>query len=301
MLSFNQDDKRSQNCSICLQSVIRPDTLFLAKSNFAQKEGVSMNKKSLTIFSILMATIFSLGIFSIYAITAQHVNAQQTYITPEKAQQIALNATGGGIVTKLKQDNHRGYDKYVVTVHNGQTKHDIEINATDGTIIKHNQKLEKEPYNKAVYTGEKINAEQAKATALNIAGNGEVVKCKFTNGKKGPKYDITIVNGDNKYEVDVNAYTNTVIKYEQKMVTELKIYPTEQMIPLTQAKDIARQQAGSGTIIKCTLDYKKEYRTPVYDIDVVKNGVKYKYHINSLDGSIMKYDIDYTYSANEKR
>lgn len=257
------------------------------------------------IFSIILATLFSLGIFSIYTVHAPIASAQEGaqtgYITPQKAQEIAINAAGGGVITKCKQDNKFGLAKYKVTVHNGEMKHDIEINAANGSIIRHNQKMERRPYNNQAQSGAKITSEQAKTTALNMVGSGEIVKSKFTNGKKGAKYDITIISGETKHEIDVNAYNNTVVKYEQKTITQLDIYPTSDMISPERAKAIARSEAGSGIIIKCKLDYKKEYGSPVYDVDVVKDGIKYKYHLNSINGSILKYDIDYNYNVSEMR
>ena len=257
-----------------------------------------MTKRNTVILSIILATVFSLGIFMASAVIPQLVSAQESnLIGLQKAQEIALNAAGGGVVTESKLDNKFGMLRYEIEIRNGNMEHEIDINATTGAIIKHEQKM-KGPH----YTANaSITAEQAKTTALGRTGGGEVVKCKLDYEKRGVEYDITIVKGDNKYEIDVDANTGAVIKYEQRMITRSKIAATANMITHDRAKEIALSQVGgSGTILKSKLDYEKKYGTAVYEVEVVKNGIKYEYDINAVNGTIIEYEVDYNYNVSKR-
>lgn len=235
-----------------------------------------------------------MGLFTASAVLPQLVSAQETeLIGLEKAQEIALSAAGGGVITKSKLDSKYGMLKYEMEIRTGDMKHKIDIDAANGAVIKHEQKMLQKRFN---HTGAAVPAAQAQAAALDRTGGGEVVKCKLDYGKRGVEYDITIVRGNNKYEVDVDANTGRITKYEQKMITRARIAQDANMLTPDRAKEIAFMQTGGGVIIKCELDYKKKYATAVYDVEVVKDNVKYEYEINAVNGIIIEYEIDYNYN-----
>lgn len=58
-----------------------------------------------------------------------------------------------------------------------------------------------------------------------------------------------------------------------------------------QAKQIALNKCGGGTVISCHLDWENGVR--VYEIKVRKSGVKYEVDVAVSDGRIVKFEIDY--------
>ena len=255
-----------------------------------------MKKQYFRIFAVVLAMVFSFGMFS-----ADTFANAKVAVSAEQAEKIALTASGGGFVKELKLESKSGFTKYEIDIHNGNMRHEIDIDANSGNIIKHEQKMKKERYNAVSQSGSVITAAQAQATAMNIAGSGEVVKNKFSGGPKNAHYSILIISGDSKYKVDVDAYTNKVMRYEHKAITELKVQPSANMITPDRAKAIALQQTGGGTVIECELKHEKKFGAYVYDVDVVKDGIKYEYKINSLNSNIIEYEVHYKYNVSEKR
>lgn len=257
-----------------------------------------MKKQYFRIFAIVLAMVFSFGIFSADTFAS---SSFKVTVSAEQAEKAAIKAAGGGTVTKLKLENKSGFTKYEVDVHNGSMKHEIDVDANNGNIIKHEQKMKKERHSATDQNKSVITVEQAKNTAMNIAGSGEVVKNKFSSGSKVAKYNFLIINGDSKHIVEVNVYTNTLIKYEHKAITELQIQPSANMITPERAKAITVKEAGGGTVIECKLKHEKKFGIYIYDVEVVKDNVKYECKINSLNGNIIEYEIDYRYNVGRNR
>ena len=251
-----------------------------------------MINKKIILLSVLAIVIFSLGIFTTNML--QPANAQEAAISLERAQEIALNASGGGVVTEAKMDNKFGMLKYKIEVINGNIKHEFDINAATGTIIKHEQEMKRKQRNSIV----SISAEQAKITALDRTGGGIMVKCKLDYKKTGLEYDITIVKGDYKYELDIDARTGSITQSEREIITRSKIASTANMITHAQAKEIAINQTGGGNILKSELDYEDKRRVAIYEVEIVRDNVKYEYDINAISGVIITYETDYYYNVN---
>lgn len=147
---------------------------------------------------------------------------------------------------------------------------------------------------KGIQRGNVISKEQAKTTAVQKAGQGTIVKCKLDRDDGRIEYEVVIVNGDIKHEIDIDAYTNTVLKHEREQITKMRSTLTPDMISPDKAKQIALART-NGTITECTLEYEDDYRTVVYEIDVVSGTTKYEYDIDAKTGRILKQktDIDY--------
>ncbi|MBC1226901.1 hypothetical protein HB809_06775 [Listeria booriae] len=140
-------------------------------------------------------------------------------ITAKRAQEIALAEAGGGKVVKYSLDYENGKKFYDVKVVKGNMEYDIDISATDAKVYSFEEKAIK---NTATNTGLKvtpeITIEKAKQIAIAKAGGGTVTKATvdYENGKK--IYDIQVVNGNAKYEMDVNATDSKISSYEKETV-----------------------------------------------------------------------------------
>ena len=60
-------------------------------------------------------------------------------ISNEEAQNIALNKTGGGYLVKCELDHDDNMMVYEIEVKNGNYEYDIDVNASNGEILKYEQ------------------------------------------------------------------------------------------------------------------------------------------------------------------
>lgn len=164
-------------------------------------------------------------------------------LTLEEAQEIAVAEVGGKKILKAKQDYDDGITYYDFTVITDNEKYEIEVDANDGTILK---KEKDDDYisntnegtvtpidnsntttntnsttnnnnttNSTNSTNNIISNEEAQNIALNKTGGGYLVKCELDNDDNMMVYEIEIKNGSYEYEVDINANTGEILKYEQ--------------------------------------------------------------------------------------
>lgn len=206
-------------------------------------------------------------------------------ITTERAREIALEKTGGGFVTECELDYEDGRKVYDIEIIDGYTKYKMEIDATDSQIYDYSQKTY-EAYGKK--GTDEITAKKAKEVALERAGGGAVVKCKlnFENGRK--VYEIDIVDGGVRYEMDVSVADGEILKYQQKTVAEHDASVSGKAdITAEKAREIALEKTGGGTIVECELDY--EHGRKVYEFKVVNGGMKYEFDVCVTDSKIYDY------------
>lgn len=220
-----------------------------------------------------------------------------TEISADKAKEIALAKTGGGTVTECKLDFENGRKVYEIDIINGNTKYELDVCVTDSQIYGFEQRTV--PANTAPASGStsEISAERAKEIALAKTGGGTVVECKldYEHGRK--VYEIEIVNGNTKYELDVCVTDSQIYDYEQKTISNPgNTKPVDNItgggsgITAESAKQIALSKVGGGTVTECKLDY--EHGRQLYEIDIRYNGWEYEIDIDATTGDIVKYEID---------
>lgn len=158
-------------------------------------------------------------------------NNKVNALTLEEAQEIAVAEVEGKKVLKAKQDYDDGVTYYDFTVVTDNEKYEIEVDANDGTILK---KEKDDDYvsntnegtvtpiddsntttNTNNNTNNIISNEEAQNIALNKTGGGYLVKCELDNDDDMMVYEIEIKNGSHEYEIDINANTGEILKYEQ--------------------------------------------------------------------------------------
>nr|WP_246438628.1 PepSY domain-containing protein [Listeria portnoyi] len=175
-------------------------------------------------------------------------------ITIEKAKQIALAKSGGGTVTSAKVDYENGKKVFDIKITNGNVKHEMDVNATDSKIYSYEKETIRTvtnnnnatTNNKAQTTTPKtttppktsattpkateISAARAQQIALGKTGGGRVTKSyvDYENGRK--VYDITIVNGNYEYDLEIGA-TNSVVYSFDKEVIQGATTPTAPVKP----------------------------------------------------------------------
>lgn len=206
-------------------------------------------------------------------------------ISMERAREIALEKTGGGSVTECELDYENGRKVYDIEIIDGYTKYKMEIGVTDSRVYDYSQKTYEAYGEKGA---DEITAEKAKAAALERAGGGTVVKCKldFENGRK--VYEIDIVDGGTRYEMDVSAEDGKILKYQQKTVAEYDASVSGKAdITAEKAREIALEKTGGGTVVECELDY--EHGRKVYEFKIVNGRRKYEFDVCVTDSEIYDY------------
>lgn len=94
-----------------------------------------------------------------------------------------------------------------------------------------------------------ITTEEANTIALKKTNGGEVKESKLDRDDQVLKYEIKIMNGDTEYEVDINASTGKILKYESEKIAEQQTVNTQSQttIDTTQSNNQSTQNAQSNT------------------------------------------------------
>lgn len=71
--------------------------------------------------------------------TTSNQTTTNNIISNEEAQNIALNKTGGGYLVKCELDHDDNMMVYEIEVKNGNYEYEIDINASNGEILKYEQ------------------------------------------------------------------------------------------------------------------------------------------------------------------
>lgn len=161
--------------------------------------------------------------------TSTPPNNNQAYIGEAKAKTIALNhadVTSNQVTfvhVNLERDN--GIWIYDVEFYTADYKeYDYEINANTGSII--SVDYDAEEYNRpnttspSTETGNYIGNEKAKQIALSRAGVAANsvynYKCSLDRDNGMMLYEIEFKSGGYDYEVDINANTGNIVKYDKE-------------------------------------------------------------------------------------
>ena len=153
---------------------------------------------------------------------------------------------------------------------------------------------------------EAISLEEAEDIALKEV-NGEILKAEKDKDDGITYYDFTIVTDTEKYEVEVNAENGKVLKVEKdddyvpaKSNTTDQTNQTNQnntqntnQITAEKAQEIAMNRVGTGTLVKCELDYDDDTQKYKYEIEIRDGRVEYELDIDAVSGDIIKFEQDH--------
>lgn len=172
-----------------------------------------------------MKKIMMLTVLGFLLIGCTHTN--KNALSLEEAQEIALQEVSGNVV-KAKADRDDGIDYYDFTIITDNEKYEIEIDANSGKIIKIEKDDDYEGLNtntesqtnqtteNANYNDAKITANEAQQKAMDRVGGGNLVKCELDYDDGILKYEIEIKNGNQEYDVDIDANTGEIIKFKEE-------------------------------------------------------------------------------------
>jgi len=148
-----------------------------------------------------------------------------------------------------------------------------------------------------------LTAAQAKEIALATVGGGTVTKCETDYDHGTQVYEIDIIFGDKKYEMDVAVGNGQIYGYTVKTIgandtatnttttSTTKPVSSGSEITAARAKEIALARVGGGTVVECKLDYENGVR--VYEVKIINGYTEYEIDVRVSDGSIVKSETDY--------
>lgn len=140
-------------------------------------------------------------------------NKDDSYISREKAESIALEKTNGGTVKEYSFGRDDGRAQHEFDIINENYKYDVDVDAVSGAIVEFKSELLKNNSTNSSYIG----IEKAKSIALSESGGGTVVKAEFDGDDDDDdvaEYEIKIINGDYEYDIKINAITGSITEKE---------------------------------------------------------------------------------------
>lgn len=153
--------------------------------------------------------------------------SKKDVISMEKAKAYALKEVNGEVVgyDKDLEDNDPTYSFEIVK---DDKKYDIEIDAINGEVLSLEQDNDyvapkKDATNNNTNSSEHaVTQQDAEAVALDIAGGGNVTKAYLDHEDNHTNctWDIEVVNGVDKYEVEVHADTKAIVSQEKDHVND---------------------------------------------------------------------------------
>lgn len=92
-----------------------------------------------------------------------------------------------------------------------------------------------------------ITTEEANTIALKKTNGGEVKGSKLDRDDQVLKYEIKIVNGDTEYEVDINANSGEILKYESEKIATQQTNTQSQATTTDTTKNNSNNQTTQNT------------------------------------------------------
>lgn len=237
-----------------------------------------MKTKSSIVLSMLLAVLFTFGVFTVFAAPAQN------NLSFEKAKEIALKKVGSGFVSKSELDYENGKIVYEIDVLSGSNKYEIKIDADNGNVIRYGR-----TYNISALTAPPqknlIGEDRAMQIALERVGTGTVIKLEEDYEDGILKYDVEVLAGGVVYDMDIDANNGNILQYKQK---NIRNYDNNNNISADKANEIAMAKVGKGQVVRNKIDY-DDNRTK-YEITIVDSKYKYEVDVDAVTGNIVDYE-----------
>lgn len=145
--------------------------------------------------------------------------------------------------------------------------------------------------------GDFLTLKEVKTLALQqVEGKVTEIELDTDDGRK--HYDIEINDGAYEYELEIDAITGKVLKFEKDheddkgttAKTESKVAGSERvMLTKEQAIEIAMKQA-KGTVTDFDLDHDDGRK--VYEIEIEDGTYEYEFEIDAYTGEVLDFEKD---------
>lgn len=149
----------------------------------------------------------------------QSVSANSTTISEEQAQEIALEQTNGGNITKMSVDTDDRTKKYEFEIINGEWEYDVDVDFNSGKVVEFDQERldsddDDDRDGEISIEEAKFSLEEATKVALKEQA-GTIVETELDRDDHQLRYEIEIHTEDNReVNVDIDAINGNVLKVE---------------------------------------------------------------------------------------
>jgi len=140
-----------------------------------------------------------------------------TQITFERAVEIAIHNTGGGIVAQIDWELKYGRPRFSVEVFHGGREHKVRIDGITGNIEQtKSESTRKNPSSLTNVTSARVLA--FAQTALQRTGGGSVREIEWErSSRSGDEYlKFEIDNNGRRYDIRVDVATNSIIRERER-------------------------------------------------------------------------------------
>lgn len=228
-------------------------------------------------------------------VTSTGTASTGAYITAEEAKRKALEFAGKTEAEvfdlEVEFDADDGIIVYEVEFDADGKEYEYEINAKTGEKVK--EKIKVKQASPVVTPDNLISRDEAKRIALAKVGLTEekvtFTKIKLDADDDEAEYEIEFFTATEKFEIEIDAKTGSVLKVERKAVKT----PQEEQgdhITAKRAQEIALEHANlaaSDVVMeKIELDY--DDGIYVYEVEFVSGGYEYEYKIDAKTGEILE-------------
>lgn len=132
----------------------------------------------------------------------------------DDAANIALHHVGGGAVSEVAQDTKDGRDIWEVEVVRNGREHEVQIDASDGTVMEVEEKGKISRSKDRRLRDVRISLEEAMDRALAEAGGGTVRKFDLDKERGKTVYEFDIDQAGRMREINVDATSGGVMESE---------------------------------------------------------------------------------------
>ena len=205
------------------------------------------------------------------------------------------------IVIQIKDGSLVPSDNYLVELEEEVRETVAEMNLTSNTttIVEEDYvDVEEIPSD----YGKVISKEKAQEIALKridlTIEQTDLIKVEVDKDKNIYKYEVEIIVGDMKYEVDVDVTSGSVLDVDVEHIDPNDIddesFETSEHIGKEKAKDIALAKAGLSEeeVSELKSEFELDKSIAIYEVSFIKDGMEYEYDIDALTGEIIDEDIE---------
>lgn len=170
--------------------------------------------------------ICAMGMIFVTAVSAHTATSRPgAQISYERAEEIALAKVGGGTVREIELDRERGVLVYDAEIKYNGVKYEVDIDAITGEIVKFKQRGSSrsaaptapppaQAESQSNSSSGQISRERAEEIALAEVGGGTVREIELDRKKGRLAYEVEVKYDGWEYEVDIDAATGEIIKFE---------------------------------------------------------------------------------------
>lgn len=216
------------------------------------------------------------------------INAKTGEITQfEEEKSITNGSTVGSSVASNETTNNANEINNEVTNSSNTTSNGANNSTNNGVNADNNNSI--------------ITEEEAKNIMLSKVPNGNIVEFSYDIDDGRESYEGTLIKDNVKYELDVDAKTGEIIKFEQEAIRNSNNEGnsntqnpsisqgnanTSSYIGEEKAKSIMLEKVPGATFVQFYLDNDE---TPEYEGELIKDNIEYEISVDAKTGQIIDF------------